>query len=188
MQHSFLFIRSTVAKVKVLYPLVWRTQVSLYMGPAGALARITQRQPSGGKMRLIMATWRRGESHASSFDCCIIHSHNSEETCNSEVTLDSQIFPWCFVYSSDTARFAVRVCPACCEKGQNIFFFLFSPVVRWLQCSRVMDAAVRALQELDSPAQQLLSKQVCDTHCFPRGFKEKNKQTKNTSTNKQTNK
>lgn len=54
MQHSFLFIRSTVAKVKVLDPLVWKTQVSLYMGPTGAVPRITQREPSGGKMRVIM--------------------------------------------------------------------------------------------------------------------------------------
>lgn len=130
MQHSFLFISSTVAKVKVLYPLVWRTQCSFYIGPTGALPRITQKEPSGDKVRVIMATWRCGESCASSFDYSITHSHNSEKTCKSELILDSLIFPWWFEYSRDTARFVVRVCPAGCEKGLPIFSILFSPVIR----------------------------------------------------------
>lgn len=139
MQHSFLFIRSTVAKDKALYPLVWRTEVRFYMGTTGALPRITQREPSGGEVKVIMATWRRGESHASSFDYSITHSHNSEKTCNSELILDSLLFPWWFEYSRDTATFAVRVCPEGCEKGQPIFSILFSPVTRWLQCPTVFD-------------------------------------------------
>lgn len=93
MHHSFPFIRSTVAKVKVLYALVWRTQGSFYMGPTGALPRITQREPHGGKVKVIMATWKCGESHDSSFDYSVTHSHNSEKTCNSELILDSPIFP-----------------------------------------------------------------------------------------------
>lgn len=115
------------------------SQVSFYMGTSGALTRITHREPSGGKVRVIMATWRRGESHASSFYYSITHSHNSEKTCNSELYLYSLIFPWWFEYSRDTARFAVRVCPAGCEKGQPIFSILFSPVIRWLQCPSVFD-------------------------------------------------
>lgn len=168
MQHSFLFIRSTVAKVKVLYPLIWRTQHSFYMGPTGALPRITQREPSGGKVRVIMAVWRCGESHASSFDYSITCSHNSEKACNSELILDSLMFPWWFECSWDTARFAVSVCPAGCEKGQPISSILFSPVIRWLQCPTVFD--VCCSQSPDNAAQQLLSNQVRETHWFPRGI------------------
>lgn len=72
-----------------------------------------------------MATWRHGESHASSFGYSITHSHNSEKTCNSELILDSLIFPWWFEYSWNTGRFAVRVCPSRLWKGQPIFSHSF---------------------------------------------------------------
>jgi len=128
----------------------------------------TQRGLHAGEVRVIVAAWRHGGSHTSSSDYRFTHSRNSRKICNSELILDS--LSGLITAVTQPALQSLGL-PSRLWKGAA---HLLHPFLtrRSGGCNgpvRSMDAAVRALQEPGSPAQQHLANQVCETHWFPRG-------------------